>query len=126
MACVSAAPAIPQTSAEEGFARFGERTFVDGPYVQPVALLEDSRCPINARCVWAGRLRITAKITTGPGEEIMELTLGEPVQVADGALELIAADPLPDTDTDNRQRDRRRRLPLPTPLRRRNLGLVQV
>lgn len=91
MACVATAPVSPH----ENFARFGERTFVDGPYVEPIALVEDSRCPVDAQCVWAGRLRITAKIITGPGTQIKELTLGEPVQVADGALELVEGTPLP-------------------------------
>ena len=29
----------------------GQRAMVDGPIVQPVKVLEDSRCPMNARCI---------------------------------------------------------------------------
>src|SRR3546814_15909501 len=35
----------------------GQKAYVDGPPVQPVEVAEDSRCPMNARCVWAGRVR---------------------------------------------------------------------
>lgn len=44
----------------------------------PLAVTEDSRCPENARCVWAGRLVVSTRID-GPGwRETVSLTLGEP------------------------------------------------
>src|SRR3546814_1021862 len=36
----------------------GQKAYVDGPLVQPVEVVEDSRCPMNVRCVWAGRVRV--------------------------------------------------------------------
>ncbi|WP_156843089.1 hypothetical protein [Novosphingobium aquimarinum] len=73
----------------------GETAWVDGPKVTPLAVLEDSRCPMNARCVWAGRVRIRARIDLGARREFRELTQGEPVQVADGSLELVEVQPDP-------------------------------
>ena len=78
-----------------GRAGIGETVFVDGPRVTPLAVLEDSRCPMNARCVWAGRVRIRLRIELGSRSEVRELTLGEPVQVADGSLELFDVQPDP-------------------------------
>ena len=45
--------------------------------VTPKKLVEDSRCPMNARCVWAGRVVVTTRIQ-GPGfSDTADLTLGE-------------------------------------------------
>lgn len=75
-------------SLPEGPARLGQTVWVDGPTVRPLALIEDSRCPSDVVCVWAGRVVIRAEIGTGRGKQQMELTLGTPVPVADGALTL--------------------------------------
>jgi hypothetical protein len=57
------------------------------------AVLEDSRCPEQALCVWAGRVRINARVRLGRDAALRELELGKPVQVADGALTLVAVTP---------------------------------
>ncbi|WP_135212238.1 hypothetical protein [Vitreimonas flagellata] len=68
----------------------------DGLVVRPFAVLEDSRCPQNARCVWAGRLRLNL-VVEGVGER--EIILGEEaVQTPRGAFELVAVSPGPWTD----------------------------
>ncbi len=76
-------------------ARLGERVQVDGPAVTPLEVVEDSRCPTGVQCVWAGRLRLLVKVHLGAGDQTRELVLGEPVQVADGTLELVEAWPQP-------------------------------
>lgn len=43
----------------------------NGLRVRPLEVLEDSRCPQNARCVWAGRLRLRVAIE-GVGEREIE------------------------------------------------------
>jgi hypothetical protein len=60
-----------------------------------VQVIEDSRCPANVQCVWAGRVRVLAEIELRGGSEELRttLTLGEPMHVADGALTLIAVKP---------------------------------
>lgn len=72
----------------EGPARLGQTVYVDGPTVRPLAVIEDSRCPADVTCVWAGRVVVRAEIGTGPGKQRMDLTLGTPVPVADGMLTL--------------------------------------
>ena len=72
----------------EGPARIGQTVSVDGPTVRPLAVVEDSRCPMDVVCVWAGRVVVRAEVGTGRGKQEMQLTLGQPVQVADGALTL--------------------------------------
>lgn len=72
----------------EGPARLGQTVRVGGPTVRPIAVIEDSRCPSDVVCVWAGRLVVRAEVGTGRGTQEMDLTLGTPVAVADGALTL--------------------------------------
>ncbi len=77
----------------------GQKAYVDGPIVQPVEVLEDSRCPMNARCVWAGRVRVKMVWIRGNGEQQpFEATLGEPVQLADGQFTLESVRPEKRTD----------------------------
>ncbi len=67
-----------------------------GLRVRPLEVLEDSRCPQNARCVWAGRLRLRVNIE-GVGER--EVTLDEvATQTPRGAFALVAVSPGPWTD----------------------------
>lgn len=86
-ACASGGAPV-STPLHDGleYARIGQDVNVGGPRVMPLKVLEDSRCPAGVACVWAGRLRISARITTGPGSEVRELTLNERIPVADGTL----------------------------------------
>jgi hypothetical protein len=95
-------PTAPAPSSpSDGIARasLGERVYVDGPYVTPLEVLEDSRCPADVMCVWAGRLRIKAGVDLGSGSTEHELTLGQPIHVADGNLTLVEASPARKTKT---------------------------
>lgn len=67
-----------------------------GLRVRPLQVLEDSRCPQNARCVWAGRLRVRVNVED-VGER--EVTLGEGVvETPRGNFTMVAASPGPWTD----------------------------
>jgi hypothetical protein len=61
----------------------------EGLTVRPIAVVEDSRCPGNTRCLWAGRLRIRALVS---GHESV-LTLGETIVAPSGAVALVAVSP---------------------------------
>ena len=45
----------------------------------PMAVVEDSRCPENARCVWAGRLIVKTRIDGAGWRETADLTLGDAI-----------------------------------------------
>ena len=71
----------------------GRSAYVDGPIIRPVKVIEDSRCPMNARCIWAGTVKIEA-IWIRPGDDRMiELELGKAMPLADGTLELTDVSP---------------------------------
>lgn len=73
-----------------------------GLRVRPLEVLEDSRCPQNARCVWAGRLQLRVAVE-GAGE--FEISAGEAtIETAKGAFEIVAVSPGPWTDWPQEQR----------------------
>ena len=87
-----AMPAAPEGT--DGWQEIGERGEF-GPVIVPLRVIEDSRCPMNARCVWAGRLVVETEILLRGGAEslIVPMTMEEPVPVADGAATLVAVWP---------------------------------
>ena len=84
----------PAPEGTDGWQAIGERGEF-GPVIIPLRVIEDSRCPMNARCVWAGRLVVETEILLRGGAESLTvpMTMGEPVPVADGAATLVAVWP---------------------------------
>jgi len=74
-------------------AGFGQTARVGRLRVTPLTLLEDSRCPRAVSCVWAGQVRITARVAEGERTATRELTSGKPVAVGSGMLVLEAVAP---------------------------------
>ena len=65
-----------------------------GPVVAtPMEVVEDSRCPINARCVWAGRLVVKTRIDGAGWRDTADLTLGEPWSTHNIVLLLTSGEP---------------------------------
>ncbi len=62
-----------------------------GLVVRPLAVIEDSRCPVDVTCVWAGRLVLRANVS---GVE-RELMFGQQLETPNGALVLAVARPAP-------------------------------
>ena len=95
-ACTSivAAPMPPaQTGSASTTVGFGGEAMLNGLLIRPLSLIEDSRCPINARCIWAGRLILRADLMAGGWRERRDLTLGTPNPVPGGMLTLVAGEP---------------------------------
>lgn len=62
--------------------------------IKPIAVIEDSRCPRNVQCVWAGRLVLRTMFDGGAGADVLDLTLGEPRKMDNvGYLTLVDAQP---------------------------------
>lgn len=89
----TACATIPPIKSDGADIALGQTAYVDGPKIRPIKLIEDSRCPINARCVWAGRVRILVAWVKADGEHEVELTMGEPTPLADGTLTLTSVSP---------------------------------
>ena len=90
-ACATLPAAAPLRS--DGLAHLGEATRVGRLVVTPQKVVEDSRCPINARCIWAGRLILTIAIAGQGWHEVRNLTLGEQAALHGTSLTLTSAEP---------------------------------
>ena len=56
-------------------------------------MIEDSRCPTDVVCVWAGRLVVRTSIDGGAGAETADLVLGEPLDLGGAIVTLVVAEP---------------------------------
>jgi hypothetical protein len=65
----------------------------DGLVVRPLEVLEDSRCPTDVQCIWAGRVRLRVDVE-GLGEREI-VAGGGAVQTPRGAFELVLVSPIP-------------------------------
>lgn len=93
LALAACATTGPAPSSGTGIAGF-DRTAAVGPLrITPLTLVEDSRCPQDVRCIWAGQVRITARIRGREGVRTRELTEGKPVAIGAGMLTLEAVSP---------------------------------
>ncbi len=93
LAACATAPLVGDPVRSDGFARLGEATRVGTLVVTPRAVIEDSRCPINARCIWAGRAIVQTQVDGAGWRETRNLTLGEPIATHGTTLALTSVEP---------------------------------
>jgi hypothetical protein len=74
----SPAPTQDQAQANPGeiILRVGEATFVDNIAIRFAGVLDDSRCPADVQCVWAGNAQVSLVVgprrgTQGPAEQVL-------------------------------------------------------
>ncbi|MCT2558119.1 hypothetical protein N0B51_03910 [Tsuneonella sp. YG55] len=93
-AVVPNAPIVEGTPQPAGYAvPFDVPVRVGDLVLTPKKLVEDSRCPMNARCVWAGRVMVTTRIDGAGWRETKDLTLGEPYGTHDQVVALASVKP---------------------------------
>lgn len=93
IATLAGCAVIPQAERSDGFAGIGENTLVGSAKVRPDAVLEDSRCPMNARCIQAGKLVVATRIDGTGWRETVPLTLGEPHATHGTSITLVSGTP---------------------------------
>ena len=76
--------------------QLGDRKASDRPSVRGVDVVEDSRCPIDVTCVWAGEitLRLSVKVRSKDASE-RELKAGESAVIEDREIKLERVEPAP-------------------------------
>ena len=77
----------------DGSAALGQPTRVGPLVATPLRVIEDSRCPINARCVWAGRVILETRIDGAGWRETANLELGKEYRTHGSGMALVAVEP---------------------------------
>lgn len=97
---LAACAVIPDTPSPESLAlaqgspvALGQAVTVGSVVATPIGVVEDSRCPINARCVWAGRLVVKTRIDGAGWRDTADLTLGEPWSTHGVGIALTSGEP---------------------------------
>lgn len=90
----SACATVPAVRSDgSSVVRLGQTANLGGPQVTVLKVLEDSRCPIEVDCFWAGRVLLSVRIKLGSGTSTYQLGSNQPLQIADGVLELVETRP---------------------------------
>ncbi len=107
-ACMVVPDPVSTPPAPEGSSvALGQRVRVGELSVTPVRVVEDSRCPINARCVWAGRLIVATQIDGAGWRDTANITLGESYGTHGRIVALVSGEPGKVTDHETRAEDYR-------------------
>lgn len=72
---------------------FGDTT------ITPLSIVEDSRCPVDAQCIWAGTFVSEVKITNSDQEETRQMSIGDEVKTSIGSVVLDSVEPQPTEGT---------------------------
>ena len=86
---LAAVPVLAPAHVIETNARIGQAVEVSpGITVEPLRVIEDSRCPQDVTCVWAGRFVLSARVRDHGRMQTVRLTLGQPTLLRRGRLTL--------------------------------------
>ncbi|MDT0576908.1 hypothetical protein RM533_12080 [Croceicoccus sp. F390] len=89
-----AAPSPDQRIAgSEASARLGEHVISGDWQLTPLAVLEDSRCPVDAQCIHAGKVIVLADLANGSQRARIELETGKQHQILDVNVVLVSVLP---------------------------------
>lgn len=106
--CEFAACPAPEPQGEaSGTIGIGQNFSFAGVTVTPLEVLDDSRCPVDVQCVWAGTAHVKARVMSGLGTSEMTFALGEPVTTEAETITLTGLSPAPHSGTDILQADYR-------------------
>ena len=68
---------------------------INGVSITPLEVLEDSRCPSDVQCIWAGRVVVKANISKSSGNYTEVLELGKAVSTGTENITLTSVTPYP-------------------------------
>lgn len=77
----------------DGMVQIDEPVRVGAVVVTPKRVLEDSRCPANVQCIWAGRVVLETVISGSGWRETANLELGKEYRSQGTALALVKVSP---------------------------------
>lgn len=80
---------LPADEPGLSYGGLNEDIRVGGLLLRPVRVTEDSRCPANANCVWAGRLVLSVRVSGLAGEQVVSTM--EPLRLPSGLVVELAS-----------------------------------
>jgi hypothetical protein len=86
---------LPATGEEIIITRIDGGASAFGVTILPLEVTEDSRCPSDVTCIWAGTVRVRARVTYDTGESEHTFTLDE--AIATDGVEMTLTDVKPET-----------------------------
>lgn len=93
-AVIPDAPNVVGTPLPDGTpVALGQPVQVGTVVATPMKVIEDSRCPINARCVWAGRLVVETRIDGAGWRDTANINLGETYGTHGQVIALVSGEP---------------------------------
>lgn len=92
----------PLLSATSGtiITTLGQKMTALNVSVTPIEVLEDSRCPQDVQCVWAGTVRIKALVESALGSDEATLEMATPLTTEAEEVVLAEVSPAKTVDTD--------------------------
>ena len=91
---------VPDTPMVRGEAKaqglpvaLGESVWQGDTILTPLSVIEDSRCPRDVRCIHAGKLVVSTRITATHWQQTAPMVLGEPYTVMNRSYVLKGATP---------------------------------
>jgi hypothetical protein len=85
----------PISSSNTAILKLGQEVTVNGLRIKAVAVYEDSRCPSDVQCIWAGKVRVGLNIFLPSGWQGMELEVGQEKYIRDRSVTLDEVSPYP-------------------------------
>ena len=87
------ATSTPTSTAAQMQARIGQATAALGATISPIAVTQDSRCPVDVQCIQAGTVQLRAQVTDASGTTEKMFTLDKAVIVGTRTITLIDVRP---------------------------------
>ncbi len=71
--------ACPNTETNTTSTKIGQKILSNGVYITPIKIVEDSRCPTDVVCVWAGRIILEVRLESGNETKTLNMEGGEKI-----------------------------------------------
>ncbi len=86
---------FPTKEPEEGQVtlKIGEVGVFRNISIKPTEVVEDSRCPVNANCIWAGTLKVKLDVLSGLGASTPTIELGSSITTEAEEIKFISVSP---------------------------------
>jgi hypothetical protein len=84
---------VGTTELKEGVTQLGKAVQLGSTRLLPMALEEDSRCPVGVQCIHAGTVRVQVRVHEASGSRLSSVALRQPLQLVTGWLHLTSVCP---------------------------------